>query len=87
MLDIQFIRDNKDLVTKKSKQKGYKVDIAKLLEMDNRRKKLQQDIEATRAKRNELSGQTKNQKPRDQQMVEGRILKEKLSPKNILMKL
>ena len=37
MLDIQFIRENKDLVTEKSKQKGYDVDIDKLLELDEDR--------------------------------------------------
>ena len=31
MLDIAFIRENKKLVEEKSKQKGYPVDVKKLL--------------------------------------------------------
>jgi seryl-tRNA synthetase len=38
MLDIQFIRDNPDLVSEKSIQKGYVVDIPQLLELDGQRK-------------------------------------------------
>lgn len=34
MIDIQFIRDNPDLVAQKSVQKGYAVDIPHLLELD-----------------------------------------------------
>ncbi|MEK7602671.1 MAG: serine--tRNA ligase [Patescibacteria group bacterium] len=79
MLDIQFIRENKDLVAEKSLQKGYKVDIDKLLEFDKKRKSLLQKIEKIRADRNELVSQTKGQKPTDQQMVDGRMLKENLS--------
>jgi seryl-tRNA synthetase len=38
MLDIQFIRDNAQLVQEKSKQKGYDVDITSFLKLDNERK-------------------------------------------------
>ena len=34
MLDIQFIRDNPELVAEKSKHKGYDVDIQQLLGFD-----------------------------------------------------
>ncbi len=45
MLDIQFIRDNPDLVQEKSKQKGYEVDIQQLLGFDKKRRGLQQELE------------------------------------------
>jgi seryl-tRNA synthetase len=79
MLDIQYIRENKEFVAEKSKQKGYDVDVDALMAVDEKRKKKMQDIEVIRAQRNEIAAQTKNQKPTDQQIVEGRMLKEKLA--------
>jgi seryl-tRNA synthetase len=55
MLDIRFIRENPELVAEKSKQKGYKVDIQKLLSVDESRRQLTAEIERLRAQRNELS--------------------------------
>jgi len=40
MLDIKFIRQNPKLVSEKSKQKGYSVDIDKLLKVDQQRREL-----------------------------------------------
>lgn len=79
MLDIQFIRDNPDLVAEKSKQKGYDVDISQLLGFDTERRDLLQQVESLRRERNELTSQTKGQKPSDEQMAAGRELKAKLA--------
>ncbi len=79
MLDIQYIRDNPDLVAEKSSQKGYSVDIKQLLGFDEERKKLLQQVEDLRQKRNSLNTATKAQKPSDQQINEGRILRDKIS--------
>lgn len=79
MLDIQFIRDNPELVAEKSKQKNIDVDISKLLEVDEARRDLLQQVEELRRQRNELSSQTKGQKPSEEQMQVGRELKEKLN--------
>lgn len=49
MLDIQFIRDNPELVKEKSKQKGYDIDINELLELDTRRRKMVTEAEKFRA--------------------------------------
>jgi len=59
MLDIQFIRDNPDLVKEKSKQKGYNVDsdVEQLLKDDQEYRKLLQKIEDIRRQRNELAKQ------------------------------
>ncbi len=78
MLDIQFIRDNADLVAEKSKQKGYEVDITQLLGFDTERRELLQQVEELRRQRNELAGQTKGQKPGEEQVAAGRELKDKL---------
>lgn len=79
MLDIQFIRDNPELVQAKSKQKGYNVDIAQLLELDAERRTRQIQIEELRRRRNEQATQLKNQKPTDEQIATGRQLKDELS--------
>lgn len=79
MLDIQFIRENADLVAKKSKQKGYDVDIQQLLGFDKERIELLQQVEELRRQRNELAGQSKGQKPSEEQMKAGRDLKDKLA--------
>lgn len=79
MLDIQFIRDNTDLVNKHTKQKGYKVDIGKLLELDAQRRKLTAKIDEVRASRNVLAASSKNGKPTDEVIKKGKELKEQLS--------
>jgi seryl-tRNA synthetase len=79
MLDIQFIRDNPELVAEKSKQKGYEVDIRQLLGFDKERRELLQQAEDLRRRRNELTAQTKGQKPSDEQVKAGRELKDRLA--------
>lgn len=79
MLDIQFIRDNPDLVAEKSKQKGYAVDITQLLGFDKERRELLQQVEDLRRQRNELTAKTKGQKPSEDQVKAGRDLKDKVS--------
>ena len=44
MLDIQFIRDNPDAVAKKAAQKGYPIDVKRLLELIHIDKKVQLHI-------------------------------------------
>ena len=79
MLDIQFIRENPELVAEKSKQKGYDVDITQLLGFDKERRELQQQVEELRQKRNELSNATKGQRPSDEQVQQGKELKQQLA--------
>lgn len=79
MLDIQFIRGNPDLVAEKSRQKGYEVDIKKLLKTDENRREILQQVEELRRQRNELSAQTKGQRPSEDQVQAGKKLKEKLT--------
>ncbi|HVX47820.1 MAG TPA: serine--tRNA ligase [Candidatus Saccharimonadales bacterium] len=78
MLDIQFIRENPDLVAEKSKQKGYNVDIQQLLGFDKERRELLQQAEELRRQRNELTAQTKGQKPSEEQIARGRELRDRL---------
>lgn len=79
MLDIQFIRDNPELVTEKSAQKGYEVDVAQLLELDGERKTRITQIEELRRRRNEQAASLKNGRPTDEQIAAGKQLKEELA--------
>ena len=63
MLDIRFIRDNADRVQEASRQKGYDVDVKKLLELDETRRDLMQKVDVLRTRRNEISSAMKGGKP------------------------
>jgi len=86
MLDIQFIRDNADLVQETSAQKGYKVNIGELLELDTERRTRLTQIEELRARRNQLTVEMKGQKPTDEQLTTGRQLKEEISARESELK-
>lgn len=79
MIDIQFIRDNPDEVTKKSAQKGYPVDARQILELDTARKEHLSTVEELRAKRNEISSRMKGGKPSDDDIAEGKLVKLELA--------
>jgi seryl-tRNA synthetase len=79
MLDIQFVRDNPDLVAEKSKQKGYEVDIRQLLELDGERRTRVTQIDELRARRNAHAEELQSGKPSDEQITIGRQLKEELA--------
>ncbi len=78
MLDIQFIRDNAELVQKKADQKNIKVSVEELLEKDESRRSLQVQIDELRQKRNEASN-TKGQKPTPEQIEAGKKLKAEIA--------
>jgi seryl-tRNA synthetase len=79
MLDIQFIRDNRDLVVTSTKNKGYQVDIDHLLEVDTDRRQKLGDLEAMRRERNDLANELKNRKPSEQDIRDGKEIKEKVA--------
>ncbi len=55
MLDIKFIRENKDIVIAGAKKKHITIDIDKLISLDDSRKALQQNIDELRAAQNAAS--------------------------------
>lgn len=79
MLDIQYIRDNPEKVAEKSKQKGYDVDVAQLLELDTERRTRLTQVEELRARRNTLADSLKSGKPTAEQIAEGKSLKEEVA--------
>lgn len=76
MLDIQFIRENPELVAEAAKNKGETVDVTQLLGFDEKRRELIAQSDELRRKRNELAESTKGQRPSDEQIQEGKNLKE-----------
>ncbi len=78
MIDIQFVRDNPELVKEKSEQKGYTVDVEGLLALDEQRRQLLTDVEAKRAERNTLTATMKGGKPSPKQIEQGKILKDEI---------
>jgi len=79
MLDIQFIRDNPEMVAQKSAEKGYQVDITQLLGFDTERRELLTEVENLRRARNELTAQSKGGKPTDEILEKGRQLRDQLA--------
>ena len=87
MVDIQFIRDNPDLVKEKTKQKGYTVDIDELLRLDTERLDLLQQVEQLRQQRNENAAaiKTAGGKP-DQALIDtGKQIKVELVHREALL--
>jgi seryl-tRNA synthetase len=79
MLDIKFIRENKEAVENSAKNKGYDVSIDRLIEVDDKRRQLQVEVDELRTKRNTLSGSIQGGRPEQSVIDEVKELKEKLS--------
>ena len=80
MLDINFIRNNKELVEHSIKEKMYKnVNLDEILALDDQRKTLLQQVEALRKERNDNTAKMKNGKPSEELITKGKEIKEKLS--------
>lgn len=76
MLDIRFIRENAERVQEAARQKGYAhVDIQKLLELDDNRRALQQQVDELRTRRNEIAAKMKGGKPEQALVDEGKQIK------------
>src|SRR3989344_2804637 len=74
MLDIKFIRQNPKLVSEKAKQKGFTVDIEKLLKVDQERRKLIEEVDRLRSDRKKTA-EARDEK-RGQQLKKELKLKE-----------
>jgi len=77
MLDIQFVRDNPDLVEQKSKQKGFEIDVKALLGAYQETIDIRQDLDSVLQKRNELTAKNKGNKPSEKDISEGKKLRER----------
>jgi len=77
MLDINFIRENPEVVKRAAEDKNVKVDVDELLEVDIERRELQAQVDDLSRQRNELAGQARG-KPSEERINEGKRLKEEL---------
>ncbi len=77
MLDIQYIRDNKELVQEKASQKGYPINLDELLNLDNELRHNIQILEDLLNQRNVLSAQFSNNRPSEDDIEKGKELKNK----------
>lgn len=79
MLDINFIRQNQDLVTKSAQEKGYRVNIQDLLHRDDQRRELLQKVDDLRRQRNEISAKMGKGKPDPEILEVARKIKSELA--------
>lgn len=80
MIDIKLLRENPGLVKDSTLKKGYKdVDVDLALELDTRRRKLQQQADELRAERNSISAETKGGTPDPALIQKGKEVKQKLA--------
>lgn len=85
MLDIQFIRDNPELVQQKSQAKQSPIDINKLLELDRQRRETLSELESLRAERNQIADSLKSGHPTDEQIAKGRDVKNRITQAEVLL--
>lgn len=69
MLDIKFIRENKDVVAAGAAKKHIKVDLDKLFALDDQRKSLQHTIDERRAEQNAASDKIATASPEERQSL------------------
>ncbi|MEN9405552.1 MAG: hypothetical protein RLY47_511 [Candidatus Parcubacteria bacterium] len=87
MLDINFIRDNKDIVIAGAKKKHVDVDIEALIKVDDERREILRVVEDLRAKQNVATEAiAKNGPDRDALIAEMRTVKEELAGKEEKLK-
>lgn len=65
MLDIKFIRENKDIVAMGAKKKHVDIDLDRLLELDDKRRELQKAVEEKRTEQNKASAEIAKLQPEE----------------------
>jgi seryl-tRNA synthetase len=89
MLDIKFIRENKDIVQAGAKKKHIDIDIEKLVTIDDERLKILKEVEDLRAEVNKVSNDIgRHQEPalKTQLIEEMRLVKEDIKSKEEKLK-
>ena len=84
MLDRRFILENPELVQENCDRRGVKVDVARFVELESQRRKLQAEVEELSRQANVVSksiGQAKDDAEREARKDEGRRLREQKDAK------
>lgn len=79
MIDIRLIREQPDAVAQNAKNKGYDIDITKLVELDSERRALQQQVDELRERRNHNAAKMSGGRPDQAIIDEGKQIKIELS--------
>jgi len=79
MIDIEFIRQNPDLVKTNNLNKGYPVDIDLLLKLDKKRRQLLSEVDNLRETKNSLNKSSKAKKPTQEEITKSKSLKDRLA--------
>lgn len=82
MLDINFIRENKELIQEAARKKRVDFDVTKLLALDEKRRELQQEVDRLRSEHNKAStaiGQVQNPDERQEKIDASKKAKEELT--------
>ena len=89
MLDIKFIRENKEIVQEGAKKKRVDIDITKLIALDDERLKILKEVEELRSEVNKVSNDiVRNQDSalKIQLIEEMRVVKEDIKSKEEKLK-
>lgn len=79
MIDIRLVRENPEAVAQNAKNKGYDIDVNKLVALDEERRTLQQQVDELREKRNQNAAKMKGGKPDQATIDEGKQIKIELA--------
>ena len=89
MLDIKFIKENKDIVKTAAEKKHIKIDIDRLIEIDNKRRKMVTEFEKKKAEQNAASEQIAritDESERKHLIIKMKMLKEVIAGNEAEMK-
>ena len=76
MLDLRYIRENLEEIRENCRRRRLRVDLDRLVELDERRRTLLTEQQELRERRNKLANQMKGRKPTDEERTLGKELKE-----------
>ncbi len=79
MLTMKFIREHADDVQRSADAKGYKINLARILELDQQKRELGQTVDQKRKQRNDIAAQMKGGKPAPELIEQGKAIKTELA--------
>ncbi|MDB5183668.1 MAG: hypothetical protein JWO07_349 [Candidatus Saccharibacteria bacterium] len=79
MIDIRLVREQPEMVAENARNKGYNIDVNKLVALDDTKRSLQQQVDELREKRNQNSSKMNGGKPDQEIIDEGKQLKTALA--------
>ncbi|OGI27658.1 MAG: serine--tRNA ligase [Candidatus Moranbacteria bacterium RIFOXYB1_FULL_43_19] len=78
MLDLKFIRENKEKVKENCRLRNFEVDVDRLLELDEKRREMIQRMEKLKNEKNKLNEEIKKSADKKVIVEKGKIIKKKL---------